>query len=112
MSCLKKHTILFLGYGLEEAEILEHILKRGSTGKVKREQKLFSLQGFFESEKYLYENIYNYYEKSFGVHLLGFLRDNEDFHCQERIIKEWMQTLKTSKQTDFDWYKNMNEVLK
>ena len=42
----KKKTILFLGYGLEEAEILEHILRRGSAKRTS-ELKRFALQGFF-----------------------------------------------------------------
>ncbi|HVN96880.1 MAG TPA: SIR2 family protein [Syntrophorhabdaceae bacterium] len=106
----EKKTVLFLGYGLEDTEVLEHILRRGSvepTGNRKR----FALQGFFMSQKPLYENLHAYYEKSFGVHLLGFIRDHEDYQCLEKIIKSWANQIKVRKPplaVDHDF---MNEVL-
>lgn len=95
-SLFDKKTVVFIGYGLDEAEILEHILRRGSA-TVTEERKRFALQGFFESQKPLYEKLHLYYKKSFGVHLLGFPRDYEDYHCQIRIIENWSQKLNVKK---------------
>lgn len=92
----EKKTILFLGYGLEEAEILEHILRRGSAKRT-RHRRLFALQGFFLSQKPLYENLHTYYEKSFGVHLLGFVRDHENYKRLEAIIKTWANQIEVRK---------------
>jgi len=92
----EKKTILFLGYGLEEAEILEHILRRGSVSPTS-DRRRFALQGFFQSQKPLYENLHNYYEKSFGVHLLGFVRDHDNYECLERIIKSWAPQIEVRK---------------
>lgn len=106
----KKKTVLFLGYGLEEAEILEHILRKGSARST-LERKRFALQGFFLSQKPLYENLYNYYEKSFGVHLLGFVRDQENYKRLEVIIKSWVPQIEVRKPplaVDHDF---MSEVL-
>ena len=91
-----KKTILFLGYGLEEAEVLEHILRRGSV-KPSLERRRFALQGFFLSQKPLYANLHTYYEKSFGVHLLGFVRDHENYKRIEGIIKTWANQIKVNK---------------
>ena len=107
----KKHTILFLGYSLEEKEILEHILRRGSAEKIKYDQKMFALQGFSRNKKYLYQNIYNYYAESFGVYLLGFPLKDNDFHCQEKIIQDWMQTLRIRKPSLSKKYQSMCEIL-
>jgi len=93
---LEKKTILFLGYGLEEAEILEHILRRGSVKRT-RVRRRFALQGFFSSQQPLYENLHNYYEKSFGVHLLGFVRDHENYNRLEAIIKTWVSQIEVKK---------------
>ena len=87
---------MFLGYGLEEAEILEHILRRGSV-KPTRDRRRFALQGFFLSQKPLYENLHNYYEKSFGVHLLGFVRDHENYNQLDGIIKSWSNQIEVRK---------------
>lgn len=105
-----KKTVLFLGYSLDEAEILEHILRKGSTKETK-EIKRFALQGFFNSQFPLYKNLYNYYMKSFGVRLLGFKRDYDDYNCLENIIKYWVNQINIRKPplaTDYDF---MTEVL-
>jgi len=106
-----KKTILFLGYGLEEAEILEHILRRGAVRRTS-DRRRFALQGFFLSQKPLFENLHDYYEKSFGVHLLGFIRDHENYKRLEAIIKTWANKINVSKPplaADNDF---MDEVLK
>ncbi|MCY3973331.1 MAG: SIR2 family protein [Candidatus Dadabacteria bacterium] len=84
----EKKTVLFIGYGLEEAEILEHMLRRGGVSGSK-ERKRFVLQGYYLSQKPLYENLYKYYKQSFGVHVLGFIRDYRDYKQQEQIIRDW-----------------------
>ena len=83
-----RKTVLFIGYGLEEAEILEHILRHGgiSTGA---DRKRFALQGYYESQQPLYENLHNYYRQSFGVHIIGFVRDHKGYKQQEAIFADW-----------------------
>jgi hypothetical protein len=105
-----KYVILFLGYGLEEAEILEHILRRGSAHKTP-DRKRFVLQGYFNSQAPLYKNMHQYYKKSFGVHLLGFIRDHSDYNQQEDIIKSWAPQLKIRKPELTDDIDRINEVL-
>lgn len=104
------HVVLFLGYGLEEIEILEHILRWGEAQKA-QERRNFTLQGFFRSEQPLYENLYKYYERSFGIHLIGFERDKENYEAQERIIKSWAERIEIKKRPLADDVKFMNEVL-
>ena len=83
-----RKIVLFIGYGLEEAEILEHILRHGdiSAGD---ERKRFALQGYYRSQQPLYENLHNYYRQSFGVHVIGFVRDHKDYRQQEAIFADW-----------------------
>ncbi len=108
----EKKTILFLGYGLEEAEILEHILRRGYVKATKeKERRHFALQGFFLSQQPLYENLYNYYEKSFGVHLLGFIRDHDNYKCLEGIVKSWANQIEIRKPPLANDNDFMDEVL-
>lgn len=106
----RKKTVLFLGYGLEEVEILEYIFRKG---KVKKsdEKKRFSLQGFFQSEKPLYEKLYNYYSNSFGVYLIGFLRDFKNYNQIEDIIKSWSEQIKVNPTPLYDDLVSINEVL-
>jgi hypothetical protein len=89
----EKKTVLFLGYGLEEEEILEHILRRGKVGAPDNVRRRFTLQGFFRGQEPLYESLYDYYLKSFGVHLIGFVRDFSDYEQLVPIVKDWSERL-------------------
>ena len=94
----KKKTVVFLGYGLKEVEILEHILRRVRQEDEKSEQpenqEHFLVQGFFCSQKSLYKNLYRYYKKTFGVTLIGFIKDYENHHGIETIIRDWANQIK------------------
>ncbi|MHB1290952.1 MAG: hypothetical protein ACYCY5_02000, partial [Sulfuricella sp.] len=71
----------------------------------------FALQGFFRSQVPLYENLYGYYENSFGVHLLGFERDKENYNGLERIVKLWVSQIEIRKPPLASDVEFMNEVL-
>lgn len=85
-------TVLFLGYGLEETEILEYVLK-SSNQAGSAETKLFISQGFFSAEQLLFDKLSKYYRKSFNAKLIGFLKDHENFEQQTSIIERWVNLL-------------------
>jgi len=105
-----RKVVVFLGYGLEEAEILEHVLRRAGARNM-QEQRRFALQGFFESQAPLYEKLHRYYEASFGVHLLGFLRDKEDYRRLEVIVKTWVSQIEVRRPPLTTDVQFMEEVL-
>ena len=37
--------------------------------------------------------LYDYYEKSFGVYLVGYIRDYKDYQQLETIIKIWSESI-------------------
>ncbi len=89
----KRKTVVFIGYGLEETELLEHILRRGSVVGSSKERKLFALQGFYSSQTPIYERLYRYYGNSFELKLLGFLKDYKDYCCLDEIVTKWADTI-------------------
>lgn len=105
-----KKVVLFIGYGLEETEILEHILKSGAV-KSTKDRRRFVLQGYFRSHESLYKNLHQYYEESFGVHLIGFMRDHKDYAQQESIFRDWAQQIQVRKPTLDSDIALMDEVL-
>lgn len=105
-----KKTVVFLGYGLEETEILEFILRRGGA-KESGERRRFAVQGFFNGQEPLYKKLHQYYEKSFGVHLLGFVRDHEDYGGLKRTVESWVTDIKISKPPLADDADFIEEVL-
>jgi hypothetical protein len=106
----QKYTVLFIGYGLEESEILEHILRRGNA-RPKSERYRFSLNGFFLRESPLYGRLYEYYSKSFGVHIIGYTRDYNDYNQLTEVIKSWAQDIKIRKPLLAEDLTLLNEVL-
>lgn len=106
----EKKTLLFIGYGLEEAEILEHILRRGGVKNTKV-RKRFALQGFFLSQDPLYRKLHDYYRKSFGVHLVGFVRDHKDYGQLDLIAKTWTEQIEVRPPALAEDLEYMDEVL-
>ncbi len=106
----EKKTVLFIGYSLEEAEILEHILRRGGV-KNEKVKKRFALHAFFLSQDPLYRKLHDYYLKSFGVHLIGFVRDHNDYDQLEIIAKTWAEQIEVRPPALTEDLEYMDEVL-
>lgn len=85
-------TVLFLGYGLEELEVLEHVLKN-SEQQGAQQKRLFILQGFFNADYSLFEKLEKFYKNSFNAKLIGFPLDHENYSQQVAIIKNWGEKL-------------------
>jgi len=105
-----KYTVVFLGYGLEEIDIFEYILKKGQTKK-ESTRKRFYLEGFFGYQEELCKNLIDYYSVYFGVHLLGFKRDKNDFNQLTEILKKWSSELKVNSPALVDDLSFIDEVL-
>ena len=69
-------NVLFVGYGLEELEILEYVIVKarlnGRSGS--KEMRHFLLQGFFSHEQEIARSLKSYYEEC-GIELIPFLLD-------------------------------------
>ena len=95
----KKKTVVFIGYGLNESEVLEHIIRRGSVQKKLRQRSLFKLQGFYSSQIPLYKYLRMYYQESFGLELLGFRLDDESYAGLDRVVDDWSRRIKVQPRT-------------
>ncbi len=82
----ERKTVLFIGYGLEELEVLEYVigkakLRQPASGK---EIRHFILQGFFDHEKEVKRTLERYYLEN-GIRLISFSRDERDW---DQLIDE------------------------
>ncbi|MDE2822944.1 MAG: SIR2 family protein [Chloroflexota bacterium] len=69
-------TVLFIGYGLTELEILEYVmLKAPVTGNSELHSAHYLLHGFYSHQRELMLNMRNYYHDC-GIELLPFLKDH------------------------------------
>ena len=93
-------TVLFVGYGLGEFELLEYMFRNIDTSK----KRFFYLTGYFTSEKSLC-NFEQLYFNQLGVQLIPFSKDRIGNTQLDYILEDWVgQMLNTTNvlQTNFD----------
>ncbi|MDE0646029.1 MAG: SIR2 family protein [Gammaproteobacteria bacterium] len=108
----KEKTVVFIGYGLKESEILEHILRQGAVREESGQRRLFKLQGFYSSQICLYKYLQMYYQKSFGLELLGFRLDDKSYEVLDRIVEHWANRIDVKSRALSQDVEAINEVLK
>ena len=92
----QEKTVLFVGYGLKELEILEYIIT-----KVKQPQssepevRHFLVQGFFSHEQELARNLGGYYRES-GIQLIPFSKDQKGWDQLPDVIERFARDMPTS----------------
>ncbi len=89
-------NILFVGYGLEELEILEYVIGKARLKGQTSERKLnhYILQGFFSHEAEVAASLEDYYAEC-GIELIPFSRDENDW-AQLIEVLEHFSTLAPS----------------
>lgn len=94
----ERKTVLFLGYGLEETEVLEYILRRGEASTRERSRfRRFILQGFCQAEKELCDLLCEFYQDSFFTDLIGFPKDYKSHAQLTEVIATWSRALRFGK---------------
>lgn len=88
-------TVLFVGYGLNELEILEYIiLKAGRRhAPALQEPRHYILQGFFSHEEALLRNLRSYYLNECAVQLIPFRRDDKDYRQLLDVLDNFAQKM-------------------
>jgi hypothetical protein len=94
----KYHTVLFIGYGLEELEILEYVIlkARRQRNKARNEARHYLVEGFFSHETTLRRSMESYYLQECGIQLIPFLRDNKDRHQLIEVLENFAQSMPAS----------------
>lgn len=106
------YTILFLGYGLNELEILEYILSKSENSlNGKRQRSRFWLQGCFTHQKNTYEQLKKYYDEAFDIEMLLYSLDRKKYKALEDIIAEWKIKINKEITPTTEQIRFVNEVL-
>lgn len=88
----ERYTVLFVGYGLSEWEILEQLL-RPIESLERLPGKRFLLEGFFQSQRRTVGYLHRYYQDSFGIKLVPFSKDTRNYEQLEEIGAVWSSSL-------------------
>lgn len=81
-----RKTVLFIGYGLEELEVLEYVIGKAGLRQPEGGKQIrhYILQGFFGHEQELQRTLKRYYLEN-GIGLIPFSRDERDW---DQLIEE------------------------
>lgn len=87
-------NVLFVGYSLNELEILEYVVQKGiEKQNINMEEPThFVLQGFFSHELELARSLESYFLQ-FGIGLLPFSRDKDDWQQLVAVIEQYAQEI-------------------
>lgn len=89
------YTVLFIGYGLEELEILEYIILKAKrhVNTAESEARHFLLQGFFSHEATLMDHMESYYAHECGIQLIPYLRDQRDHDQLVEVLEDFARRM-------------------
>ena len=104
-------TVLFIGYGLAELELLEYVVvKARTTKKAGIDPKHFLLQGFFSHERELMVHMRTYYHEC-GIQLLPFLKDHRGWEQLIDVLDVFAGSVPASTLTVLQQFKEMEALL-
>lgn len=104
-------TVLFVGYGLDELEILEYVILKTRQLKIPDTQpRHFILQGFFSHERELMLSMRRYYHDC-GIELLPFLKDQKGFDQLIEVLDEFARAVPASSLAVLQEFEEMEALL-
>lgn len=90
-------NVLFLGYGLDELEVLEYVILKSSRkpSRTERVARHFILQPFFSHELDVARGVAAYFRNECDVTLIPFLRDRNNYAQLIEVLEHFARELST-----------------
>jgi hypothetical protein len=109
----RNKTVLFVGYGLDELEILEYVIlkARQVVSGASAGGKHYLLQGFFSNEQELYRSMRSYYLRECGIQLLPFLKDFRDWEQLVYVMEHYAREVPASSPITLQDFRDMEQLL-
>jgi len=100
-----EYTVLFVGYGLGEIELLDYIFKSKSGGSGH-----FMLKDYFKHEEKIYRFEQLYFDK-LGIKIIPYEKDEHGFNQLKDIIKDWVDKIKIETVTMQKVFEDIDDTL-
>ena len=93
-SLFQQKTVIFVGYGLEDLEILEYVIQkaRQQVRSERPQARHFILQGYFAHEYELMRSMTQYYAQ-YDIELIAFRRDQRDWAQLTEVLEAFAQAM-------------------
>jgi hypothetical protein len=91
------YTVLFVGYGLEEEEILEYVTQKSQTNleAVVQEERHFWLFPHLGFQEARFKHLSNYYREHCNVRLVKYCIDRAGYIQLADVISKWTEVLRS-----------------
>jgi hypothetical protein len=108
----REKTVLFVGYGLDDLEILEYVIQKGRTAAPKQEiqARHYMLQGYFSHELELMRSLSQYYMQT-DIQLIPFLLDQKDWPQLVEVIENFAELIPATGLLNLQKQKEMEAML-
>lgn len=100
-------VILFVGYGFREMQLLDFLVTSES---VSRENKAFFLNGYFSKDEVVF-NVESEYYKEYGITLVAYERDKEDFEALIRALRKIKKEANKVLASEFGSFESISNLL-
>jgi len=104
-----KYTVLFVGYGMAEFELLDFLITKFDSNKEK-ELKHFILLPFYKGEEDILDFEQSYYN-SMGIRVIAFEKDEKGYGQLYEVIKNWNSTINQVSTYLYDSYQKIEDVV-
>jgi len=103
------YTVLFVGYGMNEFELLDFIVTKYGSGTDK-ELKHFILRPFYSGEETALKFEQSYY-KNMGVSVIPFRKDENGYNQLYVVIKNWNSEINRTSTYLYSSYREIEEAV-
>lgn len=105
----KEYVVLFVGYGMEEFELIDFLVTKLDSNKDK-ELKHFILRPFYKGEESILE-FEEFYYNSMGIRVLPYEKDEKGYYQLYEIIKDWNSEISQVSGYLYDSYQRIDDAV-
>lgn len=102
-----KYNVLFVGYGLEEFEVLDHLMTKAYKTNTVRH---YYVTGYFEHEEKI-ANLDKKYFETMGIGLIPYQFNEKGYEQLKEVIKKWSESIKRETLIMPKRYKEIDEFM-
>lgn len=102
-------TVLFVGYGMAEFELLDFLITKFESNNKEKELKHFILLPFYKGEENILE-FEQYYYNSMGIRVLPYAKDNKGYAQLYDVIKNWNREINQVSTYLYDSYQEIEDI--
>lgn len=104
------YTVLFLGYGMSEFELLDFLITKFDSSKKPKEIKHYTLLPFYSGEENILSFEQSYYNPM-GIQVIGYEKDEKGFIQLYDVLKKWNTEINQTSTYTLDSYKELENLV-